>query len=223
MFQCEFCQKQFSKETTVAVHMCEPKRRRLTRDDRAVQIGFQAFLRFYETMQGSARNKTFEDFCDSAYYRAFAKFGRYCLEVHVINPEQFMRWLLKNNKRVDRWASDALYTEFLIDYLTVEPVADALTRFVELSQEWHQETGNPLQDYLRYGNHNALCYRITCGGVSPWVLYNCDSGQKFLNDITPQQIEMIWPYIDSDRWQKKFNDYRADQEYVRDILCKGGY
>jgi hypothetical protein len=34
---------------------------------------------------------------------------------------------------------------------------------------------------------------------------------------------MIWPYIDSDVWQKKFADYRADQEYVKDILAKAGW
>jgi hypothetical protein len=34
---------------------------------------------------------------------------------------------------------------------------------------------------------------------------------------------MVWPYIDSDAWQKKIVNYPADQEYVKDILNKAGW
>ena len=64
-FQCNYCHKDFARETSMAVHMCEPKRRRLNKDDRGAQLGFQAYIRFYEQTQGSARLKTFDDFCDS--------------------------------------------------------------------------------------------------------------------------------------------------------------
>ena len=50
-FTCEFCKKEFARETSIAVHMCEPKRRRLARDETGVRMGFQAYIKFYETMQ----------------------------------------------------------------------------------------------------------------------------------------------------------------------------
>jgi hypothetical protein len=34
---------------------------------------------------------------------------------------------------------------------------------------------------------------------------------------------MIWPYIDSDVWQKKFSDYAADAEYAKLILKQAGW
>jgi hypothetical protein len=37
------------------------------------------------------------------------------------------------------------------------------------------------------------------------------------------QIAMVWSYIDSDIWMKKFADYVADQEYVRDMLQRAGW
>jgi hypothetical protein len=222
-FECGYCKKTFAKETSIAVHMCEPKRRRLSKDDRGVQLGFQAYIKFYEQSQGSAKLKTFDDFCESAYYKAFAKFGRYCVDAKVINPAQFMSWLLKNNKKIDRWASDQLYTEYLVDYLKVENVNDALARSIEHSIGWQERTGHPAHDMLRYGNHNALCYDITCGRISPWVIYNSEAGQKFLSELNSEQLRMIWSYIDTDFWQKKFHDYMADQEYVKDILVKAGW
>lgn len=222
-FECGYCKKTFAKETSIAVHMCEPKRRRLSKDDRGVQLGFQAYIKFYEQAQGSARLKTFDDFCDSAYYKAFAKFGRYCVDVHVINPVQFMNWLLKNNKKIDRWASDQLYTEYLTWYLTVEAASDALERAVEQSMRWEEATGHPAKDMLRYGNPNTICYDITAGRISPWVIYNSESGQKFLSELNEEQVGIIWPYINSDVWQKRFQDYSADKAWVEDILKKAGW
>ena len=223
MFTCNFCKKEFAKETSIAVHMCEPKRRRMEKDERGVQLGFQAYIKFYETMQGSAKLKTFEDFAESAYYKAFVKFGRYCLVIRAINPARFMDWLLKNNKKLDRWCSDQLYTEYLIEYVRIEHVDDALARSIEWSIAWAEEHDAPAQDCLRYGNTNTICYALTSGRISPWTIYNSDSGIEFLSSLTEDQIAMIWPYIESDVWQKKFRDYPADVEYVKDILKKAGW
>lgn len=222
-FDCGYCKKKFAKETSIAVHMCEPKRRRLNRDERGVQLGFQAWLKFYEHAQGSAKLKTFEDFCDSAYYRAFVKFGHYCVNTHVINPVQYMIWLLKHNKKIDKWASDQLYTEYLVWYLAVESAADALARAIEHSVDWEQHNQTPSRDMLRYGNHNALCHDIVTGRISAWVIYNCQSGQALLTNLNSEQISMIWPYVNSDVWQKCFQDYAADRAWVENMLNKAGW
>ena len=222
-YTCQYCKKSFQKESTLAVHLCEPKRRHQERNERGVELGFQAYIRFYELTQGSAKLKTFEDFADSPYYRAFVKFGRYCVNTRAINPRQFTEWLLKNNKKLDYWASDQLYTEYLLQYLRLEHVNDALARAIEYAIDWAENNEAQPQDCLRYGNHNLICHAVTTGRISPWVIYNCNSGQTFLNDLDSTQVAMIWPYIDSDVWQKRFKDYMADQEYAKDILLKAGW
>jgi hypothetical protein len=220
---CGYCKKTFKRAESLVVHMCEPKRRRSERTERGVELGFQSYLRFYEIAQGSARLKTFDDFADSPYYRAFVKFGRYCVATRAINPRQFTEWLLKNNKKIDRWASDKVYTEYLLDYLKVEAVDDALARSVEYSIDWSEKNSAPAHDCLRYGSTNVLCYAITTGRVSPWVIYNSESGQKFLSELNTEQVAMIWPYIDSDVWQKRFADRPEDVEYAKQILKTAGW
>jgi hypothetical protein len=220
---CQYCRKNFARETSLAVHSCEPRRRRQERDEAGVRLGFQAYLKFYELTQGSARLKTHDDFCESPYYRAFVKFGRYCVAVRAVNPARFTEWLLKNNKKIDRWCTDSVYTEYLVDYLRVENVNDALARAMEFSISWSEETGNPAEDCLRYGNTNAMVYAVTAGRISPWIIYNCESGQKFLSELDSTQIAMIWSYVDAEVWTKKFADYVADQEYVKEILQKAGW
>ena len=134
-----------------------------------------------------------------------------------------MHALLLHHKKLDRWCSDQMYTEYLLDYLRVEHVDDAMARSIEWSIAWGEEHEAQPHDCLRYGNTNVICYAITTGRLSPWCIYNSESGIEFLGSLTEDQIAMIWPYIESDVWQKKFRDYPADVEYVKDILKKAGW
>lgn len=222
-YTCQYCKKDFVKESSLAVHSCEPRRRRMEKDEAGVRLGFHAYIKFYELTQGSAKLKTFDDFADSPYYKAFVKFGRYCVDIRAINPARFTEWVLKQNKKIDHWAKDTVYTEYLLDYLRVEAVNDALARAVEFSIDWSEESSHPAHDCLRYGNSNKMTYAISAGRISPWIIYNCESGQKFLAELDATQIAMVWPYIDADFWMKKFRDYPADQEYAKDILQKAGW
>ena len=120
------------------------------------------------------------------------------------------------------WLTTMTATEYLIDYLRVENVNDALARAMEFGIDWAEQSGHPAEDCLRYGNTNAMVYAVTTGRISAWIVYNCESGQKFLSELDQTQIAMVWPYIDSDVWMKKFADYVADQEYVREMLQKAG-
>jgi len=222
-FSCDFCGKAFARETSVEVHMCQPKHRHCEQNEPGVRMGFQAYVKFYATVQRTSKTKTFEDFAASAYYRAFVKFGRYCVDTRTINPGQFMTWLLKHNKKIDYWCSDAVYTEYLLDYLKVEAVEDALARAIEFSVDWAEKNSAQPHDCLRYGNTHAICYAITAGRISPWDIYNSDSGQGFLTNLHPQQVEMIWPYINSDIWSAKFAESAVDQAYAQQILTQAGW
>ena len=220
---CEYCKKEFVRETSIQAHMCEPKRRQQQRDEPGPRLGFQAYIRFYESMAGSARNKTHDTFCESSYYRAFVKFGHYCVNTRVINPDRFMAWLLKHNRKIDHWCSDKVYTEYLVDHLKVEAVDDALARAIEFGIDWAEKNASPAHDCMRYGNTNVLCYAVTAGRISPWVIYNSESGQKFLSELDATQVSMIWPYIDSDAWQRRFQDRPQDQAYAKNILKQEGW
>lgn len=223
VYQCRYCEKQFRRESSLSVHVCEQKRRWQEEKEVGVQLGLQAYLRFYELTQGSARLKTFDDFARSPYYRAFVKFGRYCQSIRAVNVSRFIDWVIKQNKKIDHWCQDRLYTEYLVDYVLHENVDDAMKRSLETALTWEEITGHPAQDYLRHGNVNSICHDIMSGRVSPWVLYNTGAGEEFLTRLNQEQIAMIWPMIDTDAWQRRFRDYAADAAYVRELLSQAGW
>ena len=70
---CKYCGKEFRKESSLAVHLCEPKRRWQQEKEVGVQLGMQAYLRFYEMTQGSAKMKTYADFVVSGVFLQFSR------------------------------------------------------------------------------------------------------------------------------------------------------
>jgi len=222
-YTCQYCKKEFIKETSLTVHSCEPRRRRQEQNEAGVRLGFHAYIKFYELTQGSARLKTFDDFAESPYYKAFVKFGRYCVSIKAINPARFTEWVLKQNKKIDYWCKDSVYEEYLTYYLQLETMEDAVARAIEHSIDWAEEKESSPQDYLRYGNHNAIVYAVTAGRISPWVLYNCESGQQFLSNINEQEQTLLWPYIDPDVWQKKLKEDPANRIQAQELLKQAGW
>ena len=223
-YKCKYCGKEYRKESTLAAHLCENKRRWQQEKEIGVQFGLQAYLRFFEMTQGSAKLKSYADFVDSPYYSAFVKFGRHIVAIRAVNPRMFIDWVIKENKKLDHWTHEKVYVEYLHAYLKKEAVQDALERALTEMQEYADETKTlaSFKDYFRYGNSNRVCHHISTGRISPWVVFNCDSGVEFLSNLSEEQVAIILPWIDPDFWQRKFADYVADTEWVKMILKEAG-
>lgn len=223
-FKCKYCSKEYRKESTLAAHLCESKRRWQQEKEVGVQFGLQAYLRFFEMTQGSAKLKSYADFVESPYYAAFVKFGRHMVAIKAVNPRAFIDYVIKENKKLDHWTHEKVYLEYLHAYLKKEAVQDALERALTEMQDYADEikTLASFKDYFRYGNANRICHHISNGRISPWIVFNCDSGVEFLGNLGEEHVAMILPWIDPDFWQRKFQDYVADTEWVKMILKEAG-
>jgi hypothetical protein len=225
MHKCRYCLREFVKESTLTSHVCEQKRRHQQQNEIGVQFGFKAYLRFYEITQGSAKSKSYEDFSASPYYLAFTKYGRHLVSIRAINTASFTDWLLKNNKKLDHWCKDSLYEEWLSEYIRKESPQDALERALKEMQDYaddHPELKNGFREYFKFGNGNRICHHIVSGRISPWIVFNCTTGVEFLDGLDQGQVQIVLPWLDPEFWQKKFTDYLADTEWVKDILQKAG-
>ncbi len=217
-YKCRYCEKTFRKESTLAAHLCEPKRRAQQENETGVKLGFQAYLRFYEITQGSAKLKTYQHFSDSAYYNAFVKFGRHMVNIRAINTTAFVEYVIKQNKKLDHWCKDTIYQEFLFHHLRREHSKDALERSMQTMVEWAQDKDSVYNHYFLYAGNNRIVHDIVSGRVSSWVLFNCNTGIAALENLSDEQMEMVYNYIDPDYWKRRFQDFFADTEWVKNIL-----
>lgn len=222
-YGCDFCGRTFARETTVGKHICEYKNRWINKDLQSNRIGFQAWMQFYQKNTATKKKKTYEDFIKSAYYTAFVKFGAYCVSVNAINISRFTDWLLKNQIKVDTWCSDTIYTKYLIEYLRTEDPLDGIARSVETTIEWSSKDNILPRDYLRYGNPNRICQLISVGKITPWMLYQSQSGVRFLETLNPESAKMIMDYINPEQWALKFHREPENVKQVKELLNAGGY
>lgn len=222
-FSCEFCKRSFQRETTMMKHLCENKRRWQDKDQPGNRIGFQAWVEFYKKNTASKKLRTYVDFTKSAYYIAFVKFGHYCVDIKCINVVRYADWLLKNQIKIDSWCSDTNYTKFLIEYLKTEDPLDAIARSIEATMVISTDSGIETKDCLRYANRNKLAYAVTTGKISPWMLYQSESGVKFLEELDESQQKMIIDYINPEQWAIKFRRNTEMVTQVKELLNAAGY
>ena len=222
-YSCEFCNREFQRETTMMKHLCENKRRWQDKDLPGNRIGFQCWLQFYVKNTATKKQRTYLDFIKSSYYLVFVKFGHYCININAINIMRYADWLLKNNIKIDSWCSDTNYNKFLIDYLKDEDPLDAIARSIETTIAFAKEEGIQSKDYLRYGNRNKICHAITNGKISPWMLYQSESGVSMLESLDVTQQKMILDYINPEQWAIKFKRNLDSVKQVKELLQHGGY
>jgi len=215
---CTYCNKTFQKARTLQVHLCEPKRRHLQKHEKWVQNAFIVFQRFYQIHQNSSKPKTYDDFCKSAYYNAFVKFGRYMMHINPLYPDKYIDYIITSKIKLDHWARDDLYEAYIIDVLKSEPVESALQRTIATMMDWAQEQNAQWSDYFRLVNTNRAVMHIQQGKISPWLVLGCRAGKKMLKSFNDEQLQMCDRFIDPIFWNNKFKNYKSDLLFVEETV-----
>ena len=208
----------FAKEKTLFVHVCEQKRRHLSKDERHVQMGLLTFQRFYELTQKSKNKKTFEEFSQSPYYTAFVKFGSFMVNTAPIYPERFIDFVIKSGIKLDHWCRDDLYEQYTAELIKIEPADGAIQRTIQTMMDWGDKNNSPWEHYFAYVNLNRATHDIREGLISPWILFHSKSGKELLKKLNDEQLEIVSAVIDPQHWQRRFKALPADVELVKDLI-----
>lgn len=217
-YKCEYCGKLFAKEKTLVVHICEQKRRHLSKDEKHVQAGLLTFQRFYDIAQKGKAPKTFNDFASSPYYTAFVKFGSFLINTAPIYPERFIDYVIKSGVKLDHWCRDELYDQYISELIKIEPADGAIQRSIKTMMDWADKNNAAWEHYFQYVNLNRATHDIKEGLISPWILLNVKSGKEMLQRMNDEQLEIVGPIIDPKYWLKRFKTLPADLELVKDII-----
>jgi hypothetical protein len=217
-YKCEHCGKLFAKEKTLVVHICEQKRRHLSKDEKHVKMGLMTFQRFYELTQKSKQPKTFDEFASSSFYTAFVKFGSFMVNTAPIYPERFIDFVIKSGVKLDHWCRDELYDKYISELIKIEPADGAIQRSIQTMVEWGDKNSSPWEHYFAYVNLNRATHDIKEGLISPWLLLNAKSGKEMLKRMNDEQLEIVGPVIDPQFWMRKFKSLPADTELVKEVI-----
>lgn len=215
---CQYCGSKYMQEKTLAVHMCEQKRRYLAKDEKHVLIAYQAFNRFFQLTQKQGHNKTHDEFARSPYYNAFVKFGSFVSNINPLYPEKFIEYVVRSGVKLDHWCRDSLYEKYVIELIHTESVETALERSVAHMQEWATTNNSVWNHYFSYVSSNRAVFDIKDGKVSPWLVLNSNSGKTMLANFRDDQLAAISTIIDPQIWSKKFKSRKFDVDLVKQIV-----
>lgn len=217
-FKCGYCNKLFAKEKTLGIHICEQKRRHLSKDEKHVKAGLLTFQKFFEFTQRTKTPKTFDEFAKSPYYTAFVKFGSFLVNTAPIYPERFIDYVVKSGVKLDHWCRDAMYETYISELIKIEPADGAIQRTLETMMQWGDKNNAQWEQYFLYVNLNRAVHDIKEGLVSPWILLNSKSGKDMLKRMTDEQLEIVSPVIDPQFWARRFKSLPADVELVKNVI-----
>jgi hypothetical protein len=222
LFVCQYCGKGYAKESTLAVHMCEQKRRHLSKSEKHVQLGYQAYVRFFQLTQKAKHTKTYEEFAKSPYYNAFVKFGSFLSNVNPLYPDRYIDYVVTSGVKLDHWCREQLYYDYVLDFVKKEPAEVALQRSINTMLSWADEHNSTWNHYFRYVSTNRAVYDIKDGKISPWIVLNCDTGRSMLSKLNDEQLGIIYEAMDPDYWARRFKLYPADIALVKTVVKEGG-
>ena len=217
-YKCAYCNKEFTKEKTLVVHVCEQKRRHLSKDEKHVQAGLLTYQRFYEITQKTKSPKSFDEFAASPYYTAFVKFGSFLINTAPIYPERFIDFVIKSGIKLDHWCRDELYEQYVTEMIKIEPADGAIQRTIKTMMEWADSNSAQWEHYFAFVNLNRATHDIKEGLISPWVLLNSKSGKEMLQRMNDEQLEIVGTIVDPQHWIRRFKALPADLELVKDII-----
>ena len=217
-YVCEYCCSGYTREKTLAVHMCQPKRRFLQRKEKRVQLGLIAFNKFYKLSAGAKKEKTHDDFDKSPYYNAFVKFGSFVSNVKPLYPEKYIDHVVTSGVKLDHWCREEMYEQYAINLIKKEGVETALERSVMTMMEWADEQEQaPWNHYFKYVSLNRAVWHIRDGKISPWLILNCASGKEMLSKLNDEQLEIVYPMINPEHWAVRFKRQTSDVQLVKDV------
>ena len=217
-YTCQYCNHKFSKEKTLAVHVCEQKRRALAKTERHVVLAFDTYNKFYRMSQNSRQDKTYEDFATSPYYNAFIKFGSFVSNVNPLYPDKFIHYVVTSGVKLDHWCRDELYEKYVLDLIKTEPVEVALERSISHMMAWAEAHGSVWNHYFLYVSLSRATYDIKDGKVSPWLVLNSTHGKDMLKKMGDDQLSAIGNIIDLQFWLNKFKKLPGDTELVKQVV-----
>lgn len=223
LHKCEYCKKEFVKESTLANHLCVKKRRWQQKDEKGVRIGFMVWKRFYELkMPKGQQDFNYEDFMETSLYSIFVRFGRHLEKLNAIHPDRYIDFLIKHNVKVDDWCKEYPYESYLREFIAMETPEQALERSLHVMEEWGETEKEDYLNFFSKINTNVAVAWIQNGKISPWMILCVPSSVNLLNRFTEEQKVMTSRFLEPRRWKAQIKRHQEEFDNIREVLKEIG-
>jgi hypothetical protein len=218
-YQCKFCGKGFTRERTLSSHMCEKKRRWMSKDEPFSRIGFSVWTDFMKYVSPNTKKvKTVEDFIKSPDYIGFVKFANYLIELRPLESDKFIQWLFKMGVRLSDWQKPGTYQLYVQEAAKKETAERALERTVLAMREWGEATGEDWREFFNKIATASAMNMVVMGRLSPWIIYSTEAAQNLLDRMEPGQVDTVAKHVDTEWWIKKLKRNPSEVAWINTMM-----
>lgn len=218
-YKCKYCKKEFVRESTLAGHLCENKRRVLAKDLKQNRIAYQSWLLFRRlTIANIKHDKDYEDFATNNLFMGFMKLAKHIIDLNLEDPEGFVKYIVMNSVPMNKWQTAVVYESYVKDRTKKETVERAIERSVLNMKAWAERTGNSWEDYFSVVNTPDAVQDIRMGRISPWCTFATDQGSRLIDRLEPGQIQQLVEYIEPQSWRAKVMRQQQDAKWVQHVF-----
>lgn len=220
-YKCKYCGKDFVRESTLAGHLCENKRRVLAKDLKQNRIAYQSWLLFRRlTIANVKYDKDYEEFVSNKYFMGFMKLAKHIIDLNLEDPEGFVKYIIMNSVPMHKWQTAVVYESYVKDRTKKETVERAIERSVLNMKAWGERTNNSWEDYFQKVSTPDAVQDIRMGRISPWCTFATDQGSRLIDRLEPGQIQQLVEYIEPQSWRVKVKRHQQDANWVQHVFNK---
>ena len=97
-----------------------------------------------------------------------------------------------------------------------------MERSIKFMQKWAEQSEKIWYHFFRDVNPNLFTYWIRTGRISPWVVFNCQSGTSMLGQLNDEQMALVADALDPRTWSTKFESDPSEVAFVQGVLTEAG-
>ena len=220
-YNCKYCKKAFIKETTLMSHMCETKRRVVSKDEKQNRIAYQLWVQYRRlSMANVKKDKPYEEFAANQYFTGFMALSKRIIDLNIKQPEDFLKFLVMNSVKMYDWTKDFVYETYIKHQTSTETVDRAIERSILHMKDWGDNTSNSWQEYFIKVPTIVAMMDIKMGRISPWCTFATDQGSRLIDRLEPGQIDALIDYIEPTKWKVRVKRHAQDASWVQDVFNK---
>ncbi len=216
--KCTFCNKTVKD---IVSHSCRLKDRYLNRDTLNARIAFNSYKIFW-SISYNRKLPDNDSFDKSPLYNDFVKFADFTIKTNIYKPDEYVKYLVKNQIKLVEWTKEQLYLKYVRTVVRTESYDRAIERSIIFMDKIAQTNNIKINDFFNHVSPSDIIIWLETGRVSPWVLFNCESGRNLINSFDTEQINIMENIVDYRYWKLKFKKNPDDVSVIQDFLKEEG-
>jgi len=218
---CDFCGKNFKRESFYLKHKCEQMRRY---DLFKKPIGHLAYLIFNQWRKICGYpSVTVDIFSKSRYFNAFVNFAEFCRKQSIPDKISYIELMVEKKLQPFNWCDIDVYDYYIAHFDREIDVDEKVNLSIETLKDLADKHECNISEVFDKITPIQILRLITARKLSPWLLLPSKKFMDFMIYKTNKEERLLFnTFINVEEWKKYFLENPDKVLEIKDINRKMG-